>query len=135
MRRVDALSGDAARLQNAIYEYRIRIDALSAIFHISRDNAILDNIAVLSGSRSSGRVLAACDIKFFSLGWRMLKCNIAPINKWQKPCQSLILLKTLSFFLRFRSSVNFADTSGLRMTGAASRGLAASRAPQWAASQ
>jgi hypothetical protein len=77
--------------RNTVYAARNRLANLRAIFHIKSDSAMFDNIAVLSGNRSSDRVLAACGIGPFSSGWHTTKMR----KKYARP---LWLLKRLGFF-------------------------------------
>jgi hypothetical protein len=87
---VEALSWVSSS-QNTVYASRNRLANLRAIFHVKSDSAMFDNIAVLSGNRSSDRVLAACDIGSFSSGWHTTKIS----KKYAKP---LWLLKRTGFF-------------------------------------
>jgi hypothetical protein len=51
-----------------VYAARIKPTTLKTIFHIKRDNATFDNIAVPSGKGSSARVGLTGVIGFF-MGW------------------------------------------------------------------
>ncbi len=77
--------------QNPVYAARNRLASLRAIFHIKSDSAMFDNIAVLSGNRSSDRVLAACGIGPFSSDWHTTKMR-------KKYAKLLWLLKRPGFF-------------------------------------
>jgi len=77
--------------QNPVYAARNRLANLKAIFHIKSDSAMFDNIAVLSGNRSSDRVLAACGIGPFSSDWHTTKMR-------KKYARLLWLLKRPGFF-------------------------------------
>jgi len=74
-----------------VYAARNRLASLRAIFHIRSDSAVFDNIAVLSGNRSSDRVLAACGIGPFSPDWHTTKMR-------KKYAKLLWLLKRPGFF-------------------------------------
>lgn len=112
MRCVEEFGRDRRVCRNAVYAARSRLATRRAIFHINSDRAMLDNIAVPSGSGSSDRILAACGIGPFSPGWRIIGCSAPPFDRSQNLCQALANLKTPSFFRAPKRSVNFSDAAG-----------------------
>ncbi len=94
----EALSWMFAPMAKPCYAARSRLATLRAIFHIKSDSAMFDNIAVLTGSGSSYRVLAPCGIGPFSLSWHITNCGTPAINKPQKICQTDNDLKMPWFF-------------------------------------
>jgi len=103
-----AAPSPGSRSQNPVYAARNRLASLRAIFHIKSDSAMFDNIAVLSGSRSLDRVLAACGIGPFSSGWHTTKSA-------QETCRAIVVIKTRRLFSRSKRPVNFYDASFERL--------------------
>jgi hypothetical protein len=91
----------------AAYAARSKPATRSAIFHISSDNAMLDNSAVLSGSGSSDRVLAACGI---GVSPRAFTCSAQRFPNPRKNYAGLLIAGEHRIFSSpSRQCVNFVD--------------------------